>query len=74
MYVKTVPSPALVLAGATVALDALSLLEDAADDDPDWEEEDGGRDSGRRVVILDSPSAVGAVVPGITVDLFHGLL
>ena len=40
----------------------MSLLEDAADDDADREEEQGRGDTSRRVIVLDSSSAVGAVV------------
>ena len=53
----------LDLSGSPVTLDTLSLLEHAAQDDADGEEEDGCRDARRRVVVLDTSSAVGAVGP-----------
>jgi hypothetical protein len=45
-----------------IALDALPLLEHAADDDTNGEEEDSSSNTSRGVVVLYSPSTVGAVV------------
>jgi len=53
----------LDLSGSPVTLDTLSLLEHAAQNDADGEEEDGCRDARRRVVVLNTSSAVGAVGP-----------
>ena len=53
----------LDLCGSPVTLDTLSLLEHAAEDDADGEEEDGSGDAGGRVVVLDTSPAVCAVVP-----------
>ena len=53
----------LDLSGSPVTLDTLSLLEHAAQDDANGEEEDGCRDARRWVVVLNTSSAVGAVGP-----------
>ena len=53
----------LDLSGSPVTLDTLSLLEHAAQNDANGEEEDGCRDARRRVVVLNTSSAVGAVGP-----------
>jgi len=53
----------LDLCGSPVTLDTLSLLEHAAEDDADGEEEDGSGDAGGRVVVLDTSATVRAVVP-----------
>ena len=51
------------LSRGPITLDTLSLLQDAAQDDSDGEEEDCSSDSSRRIVIFDASSTVGTVSP-----------
>ena len=51
------------LSRGPITLDTLSLLQDAAQDDSDGEEEDCSSDSSRGIVIFDASSTVGTVSP-----------